>query len=493
MTALQATRNELRRIAFGAAIALLAASSAAGAPRALLIGLDYRGGSRVEPELHGIGLDIEMMRQLARDLGIPDIRELWNEDATLGGIREALRGLGSGVSRDDLVLVYFSGHGTRVPDTGDEEDDGWDEVLVPYDAEPARGTVRNVLKDDELGALLARIPSRFVLVVIDACNSGTAAKSVGATPKAYVYDGYGAPGGSVAPAESEDGFVSAPAGIATNFVGIMAAQDDEKANATARGSVLTKSLHEAFVGLKARGAVSVQDLFDSTERLVREEIERSPAYFPQRPNLFAIDKDLVLERLPLGGAAGDPPGLAPAGDDPLIEEWRSIAESVPRQVEFAVSRQVFRPHPEPQLGNSDSCDAARYGEHLMSIEVVAPADGYLNLVDAPEGEEAPIVMFPNEHQPDNRVRQGQVVTVPAHGQGWCLPARLAPGKRSEWNLVVALFSRRDLNYFRDGAGRLVGPLRALPPNARPFLPTGAPAFQAAGSQLLLIEGDRGPM
>ena len=473
-------------------VALASAVLAGAAPRALLIGLDYRGGSDVTP-LPGIRLDIEMMRQVALDFGIADIRELWNEDATLEGIRSAIDELRDGVSESDLVLVYYTGHGTRIPDTTGDEEDGWDEVLVPYDATPAAKTLRNVLRDDELGALLAAIPSDSVLGIIDACNSGTVAKSIGIVPKAYQYDGFRSAQARLTDSsgDASDSLV-APAGVSlNNFVGIMAAQDHEFANATQEGSVLTRSIVRAVNEAKSHGEITVESLFQEAEAHVQREMSRLRRANPslsQQPNLFAHNKGLILTSIPLRGDRSDPRRLRPPEDDALIEEWQGIADRAPQQVEFLVSRHVFPVHPDSGSSNSDSCDPERYGQHLMSIEVVAPADGFLNLIDAPEGASRPIVMYPNEYQQDNRVEKGQVVIVPAPGQGWCLPATLDSGKQSEWNLVVALFSEVELNYFRNGSGGRIGPLRQLPPNARPFLPTGAPLFQAAGSKLLLIEG-----
>lgn len=482
----EATRLRALRLAL---VALAVAAAAAAAPRALLIGLDYRGGSEVTP-LPGIRLDIEMMRQVARDFGIADVRELWNEDATLDGIRRAIGELRHGVAESDLVLVYYTGHGTRIRDTTGDEDDGWDEVLVPYDATPAGKSLRNVLRDDELGALLAAIPSDSVLGIIDACNSGTVAKSVGIVPKAYQYDGFRSPQASESSVEASESLVATGGVALNNFIGIMAAQDHESANATQEGSVLTRSIARAVDEAKSSGAITVERLFQESEAHVRREMSRLRRANPslsQQPNLFAHNKGLILTSIALGGGPSDRRRLRPPEHDALIEEWQGIADGAPRQVEFLVSRHVFPVHPHSG-GGSDACDPERYGQHLMSIEVVAPADGFLNLIDAPEGAVRPIVMYPNEYQPDNRVEKGQVVTVPAPGQGWCLPATLGSGRQSEWNLVVALFSELELNYFRDGSGGRVGPLRQLPPGARPFLPTGAPLFQAAGSKLLLIEG-----
>jgi hypothetical protein len=70
-----------------------------------------------------------------------------------------------------------SSHGAQVPDLNGDEEDGLDETIAPYDTrletENGKRVLRNQVIDDEIDALLKRIPDRNVTVVTDACHSGT--------------------------------------------------------------------------------------------------------------------------------------------------------------------------------------------------------------------------------------------------------------------------------------------------------------------------------
>ena len=469
-------------------LAFLAVAGVAGAPRALLVGLSYQG-SEIST-LPGIELDLQIMEQVAHDFGIREIRKLWNEEATLQGIREALGELAEGVGSDDLVLVYFSGHGTRVADQGelDETDDNQDEVLVPFDAVPRNRTVQNVLVDEDFGQLLADIPSRNVLVVVDACNSGTATKSAALTlkPKVYTYPGYSpatqtrSRKGILQPVDARRG--------ASNFIGIMAAQDDEFANATSKGSILTNAVHEAMHALKARKAdsVTVEDLFGAVNEIVLREMAAIRGAASQHPNLYVPANSARLRqfRLPVAAAAGT--DLRPPTDDPLINEWLDISRRAERPIEFKVNRLKFRPHPDPN-NERTQCDRTRYAGSLLALEVVAPEDGYLNLVAVPQGKDAKIVLFPNAYKEDNSVRRGERVRIPVPGADYCHPTVLEPGDSHEWNLVVALFSESEKNLYRESGSR--GTFKQTKLTPKPML-VGAGSdfeFQAAGSQMLLIQ------
>lgn len=482
-----------------ALLPLLAVAVVTGAPRALLIGLSYEG-SEVS-SLPGIGVDLKLAEQVARDMGIRDIRELWNAKATLQGIVSAIEELGTGVGAEDLVLIYFSGHGTRVPDRGEldeQAEDGMDEVLVAFDAmvtgEDSRNmaSLRNVLVDDEFGRLLAAIPSRKVLVVVDACNSGTATKGISVFPKFWAYPGYPRTRVTKDFRSNDKGFRVADAGGGgANFIGIMAAQDDELANATGTGSVLTKALHEAVRTLKGRdvSGVSVEDLFQEMEKLVVDDmrvIAQHNSSASQHPVLFvpAAAPDLRQLRLPLVAELAG--GLEPPTDDPLINEWQGVARRAARQIEFKVNRQTFVPHPDPGSA-ATRCNAERYAESLLAVEVVAPGDGYLNVVDLQQGKSAKLVLFPNEFQPDNKVRRGQTIRIPS--ASYCLPAQLDGGVRQEWNLVVALFSEAERNLYRESksTGSFATTDQDLKGDRRGFV-RSADGFRydAAGTQTLLI-------
>lgn len=94
------------------------------------------------------------------------------EALSLKGIKKALTVLArrSRSEKMDVVYVHFSGHGVQVPDTNGDEEDGMDECLVPEDYETGK-----LLSDDWLKAWLMTVnPSTRVVVIIDACHSGTA-------------------------------------------------------------------------------------------------------------------------------------------------------------------------------------------------------------------------------------------------------------------------------------------------------------------------------
>jgi hypothetical protein len=74
------------------------------------------------------------------------------------------------VDQGDSVFIYFSGHGSPNPKTGDA-------YLVPYDGDPAYiDTTGYSLK--RLYDSLAKLPAREVVVLLDSCFSGAGGRSV---------------------------------------------------------------------------------------------------------------------------------------------------------------------------------------------------------------------------------------------------------------------------------------------------------------------------
>jgi hypothetical protein len=116
-----------------------------------------------------------------------EIDTLINEKATKYGILKALDDLISKAKPGDIVVFHFSGHGQQIFDDNGDETDGYDEALIPYDAgayyDPVSYKGDKHLRDDELGAKLNAIRSRVgvtgsLVVIIDACHSGTAHRGV---------------------------------------------------------------------------------------------------------------------------------------------------------------------------------------------------------------------------------------------------------------------------------------------------------------------------
>ncbi len=90
--------------------------------------------------------------------------------------------------RNDIIYFHFSGHGQSVADKSGDEDDGYDEAIVPIDAPSTfqEGGYQGELHiiDDTLHAIFNRIRDSIgkdgdLLISLDACYSGTAARMVG--------------------------------------------------------------------------------------------------------------------------------------------------------------------------------------------------------------------------------------------------------------------------------------------------------------------------
>jgi uncharacterized caspase-like protein/tetratricopeptide (TPR) repeat protein len=93
------------------------------------------------------------------------IKMLLNEQATLSGIRTALgTWLARSAEPDDLVYVFFAGHGTV-----EGERDGY---LLAYDSDP-QNLYATALSISELDKIISeRLRARLVVLMADACHSG---------------------------------------------------------------------------------------------------------------------------------------------------------------------------------------------------------------------------------------------------------------------------------------------------------------------------------
>lgn len=134
--------------------------------------------------------DAELLVKVLRKQGFSkeNIMVLKDSLATRSGIRVAMQILKAKAGPGDQVLVHYSGHGQQIADDNGDEADGYDEALIPFDAGKyfVRGQYegQNHLRDDEMMELLSGIrerlgPAGSLLVVLDACHSGTATRGDG--------------------------------------------------------------------------------------------------------------------------------------------------------------------------------------------------------------------------------------------------------------------------------------------------------------------------
>ena len=97
-------------------------------------------------------------------------------NATKAAILGRLDALADASQDGDLVVFYFSGHGTQLPDLNGDEQGGFDEVFLPYDVGKwGDNGIENAVIDDELNARITRILDKGAdfFGVVDACHSAT--------------------------------------------------------------------------------------------------------------------------------------------------------------------------------------------------------------------------------------------------------------------------------------------------------------------------------
>lgn len=159
------------------------------APRkiSLLIGIsDYQHfGAATQPlsDLQGPENDVKRLQVSLNRWGFgtsEDTKVLLGASATKEGIASGFKWLAKrALSADDAVVIYFSGHGSHAPDgPDDDEPDGRDEGLVPFDAEDVHNPSQLVL-DDDIREYLKALGTENVTIIIDACYSGTVTRGEG--------------------------------------------------------------------------------------------------------------------------------------------------------------------------------------------------------------------------------------------------------------------------------------------------------------------------
>lgn len=131
-------------------------------------------------QIHGNN-DVLLVAPLLVKQGF-EVITICDESATHKAIIDGFKLLSKKSHPGDIVYIHLSGHGQAVEDDNGDEEDGWDEAYIPFDAE--RCYQKNGyhgekhLLDDELNEYLNSIrkmlgPTGIVYVVIDACHAGS--------------------------------------------------------------------------------------------------------------------------------------------------------------------------------------------------------------------------------------------------------------------------------------------------------------------------------
>jgi len=143
----------------------LAGASGGGRGRGLYAGIT---AYRDQGQLYGCADDARLLGEAMRDAHLQDESDqlilpdgLATREAFLAGIAQVARE----ARPQDVVLVFFSGHGNQTPDATENGDelDRLDETIVLYDSP---------LTDDELVQALDAIRAGTVILALDSCHSG---------------------------------------------------------------------------------------------------------------------------------------------------------------------------------------------------------------------------------------------------------------------------------------------------------------------------------
>ena len=149
--------------------------------RALVVGIsDYpQTGENAWAVIHGVN-DADLVTSVLKKQSFK-VTKVCDKAATADRIRSELNKLVMECKKGDIVYLHFSCHGQPFEDIDGDEEDGWDESIIPYDAKMVyqkgkyEGT--NHITDDELNTYFQKLRKAvgekgMICVVIDACHSG---------------------------------------------------------------------------------------------------------------------------------------------------------------------------------------------------------------------------------------------------------------------------------------------------------------------------------
>ena len=154
--------------------------------RAFLVGISHYDTALTGYQWNNINgvEDVNLLSSPLKKQGFI-LTTLLDEQATFDNITHQLSLFVDKTKKGDIVYIHFSTHGQPVEDLNGDEEDGWDEAIVPIDAYKTyrRGTYegKKHLIDDQLNQYVNKLREKigktgFLYVVIDACHAGTSSR-----------------------------------------------------------------------------------------------------------------------------------------------------------------------------------------------------------------------------------------------------------------------------------------------------------------------------
>lgn len=166
---------------------LLSSAVYAQRKRAFLVGISHYDTALTGYQWNNINgvEDVNLLNPVLKKQGFTTTT-LLDEQATFNNIISQITQFTNKTKKGDIVYLHFSTHGQPVEDLNSDEEDGWDESIVPIDA--YKIYKRDVyegkkhLTDDLLNKYVRKLREKigstgFLYVVIDACHAGTSSRA----------------------------------------------------------------------------------------------------------------------------------------------------------------------------------------------------------------------------------------------------------------------------------------------------------------------------
>lgn len=169
-------------------VALLLSSAVnAQRRRAFLVGISHYYTALTAYQWNNINgvEDINLLSPALKNQGFTTIT-LLDAQATFENIVSQIAQFTNKTKKGDIVYLHFSTHGQPIEDLNGDEEDGWDESIIPIDAYKIyrKGVYEGGkhLTDDILNKYVKKLrekigPTGFLYVVIDACHAGTSSRT----------------------------------------------------------------------------------------------------------------------------------------------------------------------------------------------------------------------------------------------------------------------------------------------------------------------------
>lgn len=414
-----------------------AGGPACAADRALLVGIERYADARI-PETPGAEADAREMAAMLRSrfsFAADSVKLLLGADASGAAIVHAFRSWLIDATRPgDRVFFHYAGHGSQLDDDNGDEVDGRDETLAPYDTEPDTGA--NEVRDDAFEGLILGLQGRRVVMVFDACHSGTISRG---SPGLAKFPRGGGARYLPRPEQFRELQKQAPAAGSAQSYMVRPAADSrgqkrsgsaflgEREIGAVTGVVVISAaapdqiVYPLEVGNDVRGALShlLGDLHQSA----------SPTVDEIRTQLASRVRALQRARKLYGSQEPQVEVISPLriDDQPLFASWDvvpALAIANPNST-LAVKLATLGGRTRYRLGEA------------VAYQVTTSAEGYVYLLIFSSDHSAGC-LFPNSEDDDNHLGAG-TTTIPR--------PRLAPFEAQEpagRDLVVALLASKPL-------------------------------------------------